>query len=316
MENRVVLSGGIGNQIFQYVAGRTIFGSSTIILDYSLLSPRLLKSGLPELSDLTLSENIIWECPKRFLLTKKVAELILKGSSIRKDNSIKRRALIGVFPLFKFIVGLLIFKGLKVACPRGIGSSDVPIYTTKPNLLIGNFHSYIWFLSNPTQFKHELTLRTGMDRIDSFRKLAEIEKPIIIHMRFGDFLGIQELNVITPEYFRNALSACDVILLESSVWIFSNDFKKAREFLGEVQANVVREIDPDDLTSGQILELLKLGSSYIISNSTFGWWGATLATKSPTSVSVPSKWYSTMITPKELIPETWWKISTTFRVEE
>ena len=155
----------------------------------------------------------------------------------------------------------------------------------------------------------------GLEIIDPYRKLAEIERPLIIQMRFGDFLDIPELNVITPEYFRNALSTYDDVLSETNVWIFSNDFKKARAFLGELRANVVREIDLVDLTSAQILELLKLGSNYIISNSTFGWWGAFLATHSPGSISVPSKWYSTMLAPKALIPETWQRVSTTFVVE-
>jgi hypothetical protein len=127
-------------------------------------------------------------------------------------------------------------------------------------------------------------------------------------MRFGDFLDIPELNVITREYFANSLALARAHLPNSKVWIFSNDYEKARDFLGETYSEEFKEVNPDNFTPAQILELLKLGSSYIISNSTFGWWGAYLTHNPHSLVCVPSSWYATMISPKNLIPSTWERI--------
>ncbi|ASY22059.1 Alpha-1,2-fucosyltransferase-like protein [Candidatus Planktophila versatilis] len=308
MENRVILSGGLGNQIFQYVAGRVIFDQSQIILDYSLLNPRLLKNGLPEIADLMLSKNVTWECPKRSLLQRKLAELILKGSSIRADHSVRRRALIKIFPYFCLLVGHLFFKGSKILAPRGIGYSEISISRHKSHLLIGNFHSYSWFEKNPSQFRGELSLQIGLEGIEAFRLASRIERPLVVQMRFGDFLDIEELNVITRDYFANSLTLARSRSPNSKVWIFSNDFEKARDYLGEAYSDEFKEINPKGFTSAQILELLKLGTGYIISNSTFGWWGAYMTQTPHSLVCVPANWYATMITPRNLIPSSWERI--------
>jgi hypothetical protein len=308
MENRVILSGGLGNQIFQYVAGRAIFDGSQIILDYSLLNPRLLKTGLPEIADLMLSKNVTWECPKRTPLQRKLAEFILKGSSVRPDRSIRRQALIKIFPSFCFIVGQLFFRGSKILTPRGIGYSEISVRGNKSYSLIGNFHSYIWFEKSPSQFKGELSLQRGLEEIEPFRLAASVDRPLVVQMRFGDFLDIQELNVITRDYFANSLALARSRFPNSKVWVFSNDFEKAREYLGVTYSDEFKEINPIGFTSAQILELLKLGTSYIISNSTFGWWGAYMTQTPHSLVCVPVKWYATMITPRNLIPSSWERI--------
>jgi hypothetical protein len=308
MENRVILSGGLGNQIFQYIAGRAIFNQSQLILDYSLLDPRLLKNGLPDISELRLSKNVIWECPKRTRLQKKVASLILKGSSVRNDRSIKRRALIKFFPKFSEVAGQLFFNGSKILAPRGIGYSEISTSRRKSNFLIGNFHSFSWFEANPTQFRDELKLKISLEKVEHFRLAARIEQPVIVQMRFGDFLRIPELNVVTVDYFVNSLALARSHFPNSKVWIFSNDFEKARELLGPNYLDEFREINPDGFTPAEILELLKLGTSHIISNSTFGWWGAYLRQIPYSLVCVPSNWYATMIPPRNLIPNSWEKI--------
>ncbi len=311
----MVLSGGLGNQIFQYIAGRAIFNQSTIILDYSLLNPKLLKNGLPEISDLKLCKNVTFECPRRLRLTKRLAEFALKGSSIRQDRSIRRQVLVKMFPAFCFIAGFFFFNRSKIVSPRGIGSSKISINRFKSNLLIGNFHSYSWFERNAIQFKDELSLKSGVEMIEPFRSASSIERPLVVQMRFGDFLGIAELNVITPEYFANSLSLTRARFPNSKVWIFSNDYEKARQFLGDLYSDEFKEINPDDFSSAQILELLKLGANYIISNSTFGWWGAYLSQNTHPIICVPSKWYATMLTPKELIPVSWERVPLC-RIEE
>jgi hypothetical protein len=255
-----------------------------------------------------LSKNVTWECPRRSTLQRKLAEFVLKGSSVRRDRSIRRRALIKIFPFFCFIVGHLFFNGAKVLAPRGIGYSEISISRHKSHLLIGNFHSYSWFETNPSRFRGELSLQRGLEEIDAFRLASSIERPLVVQMRFGDFLDIEELNVVTRDYFANSLALAQSRSPKSKVWIFSNDFKKAREYLGETYSNEFKEIDPTGFTSAQILELLKLGTGYIISNSTFGWWGAYLTQTPHSLVCVPAKWYATMITPEKLIPSSWERI--------
>jgi hypothetical protein len=311
MPNTLVLSGGLGNQMFQYVAAREIFESARFSIDYSLLNPTLLSNGFPELSELTLIEDIIWECPKRFRITKFLGLLVLKGSSMRTDGSIKRRLFWKLFPIFKRISRLVVFKGHHIVTPNGIGYSPVVIDKNKSNVLIGNFHSYAWFEKCPESFRSELELKQKSSlNIEYYTRIAKEENPLVIHLRFGDFLKIPELNVITPSYFMKSL---EVFIKDNklrNIWLFSNDVNRAMSFLGKKSNYALRIVNPLESTSGEILELLKLGQHYVISNSTFGWWGARLSRNFDAQVIVPKEWYSTMEVPFKLIPESWHCIST------
>jgi len=310
MANRLILSGGLGNQIFQYVAAREIFQTSNFVIDYSLLNPVCLNNGLPELSELKLSEEIKWESPKRSSLTKSTTLLILKASSMRRDSSVRRRFLKRLFPAFKLFASAFIFKGKSIATPDGIGYSNVKIKKHRTNLLIGNFHSYVWFDSNSGTMETELRIKESkVSKLAEYAALANAEDPLIIQMRFGDFLEIRELNVITPDYFQLAIESIISDFKISKIWIFSNDTVKAKEYLGTSFDNISRVIIPDHFSSAETLELIKLGRFFVISNSTFGWWGARLAITSNTHVVVPQAWYSTMIEPNQLIPDAWHRIS-------
>lgn len=310
MANRLILSGGLGNQIFQYVAAREIFQTSNFVIDYSLLNPVCLGNGLPELSELKLSGELKWENPKRLNLTKFTTLLILKASSIRRDSSVRRKFLKGIFPIFKVFASTFIFKGQRIATPDGVGYSNVKIRKHRTNLLIGNFHSYVWFDSNLGFMESELMIRESeASKFAEYAVLAKVETPLVIQMRFGDFLEIPELNVISPVYFRRAIEYFISEFRISKIWIFSNDNVKAKEYLGPSFDDISRVISPDHFSSAETLELIKLGRFFVISNSTFGWWGARLAITSNTHVVVPQSWYSTMIEPDKLIPDSWHRIS-------
>ena len=52
-------------------------------------------------------------------------------------------------------------------------------------------------------------------------------------------------------------------------------------------------------------EIMRNGSGYILSNSTFGWWAAFLSKSENTNVVAPRPWFIALEDPSQLIPTTW-----------
>jgi hypothetical protein len=50
---------------------------------------------------------------------------------------------------------------------------------------------------------------------------------------------------------------------------------------------------------------MRYGSSYIIANSSFSWWGAYLRKNQNAPVYAPNKWFKGMDDPDQLLPPDW-----------
>jgi hypothetical protein len=92
------------------------------------------------------------------------------------------------------------------------------------------------------------------------------------------------------------------------VWLFSDDLELAKERAS--QAGIERIFTPDvqALSPAEILTLMRFGSGYVISNSTFGWWAAKLSNTSNIEVVVPDPWFRKLEQPENLIPNDWIKV--------
>jgi hypothetical protein len=89
------------------------------------------------------------------------------------------------------------------------------------------------------------------------------------------------------------------------IWVFSDDIDSAREFLPSEMHPKVRWIGNIDDFAGTSLEIMRFGEFYILSNSTFGWWGAKLSRSESVEVFAPSPWFRSKISPLEILPDSW-----------
>lgn len=121
------------------------------------------------------------------------------------------------------------------------------------------------------------------------------ENLILIHIRGGDYLETIniDLGVLSSEYYEDAVRKLMNNAEKSRIWVITNDRKHADRILDSTSFEVNRILDESSkLTEIETLELISCASKIIISNSTFSWWGAYLAScRKPVHIVAPRPWF-------------------------
>lgn len=186
-----------------------------------------------------------------------------------------------------------------------------PDFTVKKhtNELRGYFQSFIYAESLREIYQYSISSYLKGSPLNIDLKSASIEGPVSLHMRRGDYETLKTtFGVLDFEYYENALQELDAHKEIKEIWVFSDDIAKASTILSRSRylkfmnfqiASSFGEIDS--------LVTMALCSRHIIANSTFSWWGAFL-TDGPSKVIAPDKWFRNGDDPYKLIPNNWTRI--------
>jgi hypothetical protein len=128
-------------------------------------------------------------------------------------------------------------------------------------------------------------------------------------MRGGDYHNEKKFGLPTSGYYRKAIQHQLSHKKYEYVMVFTNDEKMAYEkLIGINLTNLVMISERESLSPNETIELMRLGTDYVISNSTFGWWGAFLSKSNVAKVIFPDPWFKGMTEPNQLIPPNWTRI--------
>jgi hypothetical protein len=104
-----------------------------------------------------------------------------------------------------------------------------------------------------------------------------------------------------------SLNSISRLIEFKKIYLFS-DSRISHEFKSKLTSSFknleiidINELDIDDIST---LAILMRFSSYIISNSTYSWWGAYLGNRNK-NVIAPSIWFKNHQDPEKLYPLTW-----------
>lgn len=153
-------------------------------------------------------------------------------------------------------------------------------------------------------FQNEECFAPVADEIRELFKIEPIRKfenQVSLQVRRGDYAGNPLYDVCKPTYFWEAIRHFEG---EPMFVVVSDDLEWCREtFKGFPYVHV-----PDSQTTEEGLRLMAGSDAHIISNSTYGWWGAWL---SGGPVVVPDRWLNGQWKGHEwtCAPERWTKIS-------
>ena len=279
------IAGGLGNQMFQYAAGRSlaITHNCELKLDLSWFDTFKLHNGY-ELERFNIKAGIATK-NEVVKLAGNQSKLI---KALRKKMGFRSRA--------HFIESDFSF------CPEFIQS--VP-----PVLIEGHWQSYKYFDSVSSVICAELAPKSPLSDA-SLRVAEEISgvNAVSIHIRRGDYVSNKAINdvhgVIGLDYYTKAIQHVRDVIPSPHFFIFSDDLEWAKKTMG-LESGTTFVSHNKALSSYQDMQLMAACKHNIIANSSFSWWGAWINPYSNKTVIAPRRWFSNRRDVLDLLPPSW-----------
>ena len=285
----VKLSGGLGNQMFQYAIGRKL----------SLKNKTILKL---DISDYQRENNI-----RKYEL----------GNFNIVENFATEKEIAGIHK-FNLPVGIRRidweiqkwFPSLRRTFqePRMTHFFPSVLRATKGSHLTGWWQSYKYFEDIREILVSDFTVKSFSEHGKKTDALVNSGKmSVSLHIRRGDYVNIPDIELCSSHYYQNAIQYLENKLGELELFVFSNDIKWSKQninFRGPIQFITNNK----DENAFEDLVLMSHCRHNIIANSTFSWWSAYLNQHREKIIIYPGNWYTDKNRNeqlKDLIPPGW-----------
>ena len=286
----VQLFGGLGNQVFQVVAG--MYLAETMRHKTIFKNDLINEFGVSHGEDVSKLLNIDIERSSGNFRSK---PLFIKF--------IMRLEKLGIpFKLSKFT-------GLYIS--HEVGFDNNLDLVEQDRTVIGYFQTFKYF--ERLERKPDLSHRPFLEVLYELGVNPEIlRNSTSLHIRRGDYVSKKlQYGLLSADYYERAL-----LKLPSSdknaILVFSDDPDSAKRILGS--SNFFENmIFIKGVTSIDSMVIMSQSKNIIVSNSTFSYWAAMFSTNG-TKVIAPDKWYLGMPDPVDLLPSNWNKIPSDWEV--
>ena len=307
----IPLSGGLGNQLFQLSLALMLKNSGySISLDTKLGRPRQNHLNQPEVASLL---------PSGFLQStsnKPGASFVSKCNGYvmrmtlaprRYENSRIIRFLIRY--IAELATSIYLGGRFHTWSAPDLGYCKIP--DTQKNLLInGYFQTYRWAsVGGIFSALGELQPNERSLVRENYEKIAQEERPLIVHIRLGDYTEEHRFGSLGIDYYATALFRIWDSEKFGKIWVFSDEIEKASKLIPLEFHDKIRWIQDIDGSTAQTFQLMRFGHGYIVANSTFSWWAAFLSYNDSAKVICPEPWFKLLQDPADLIPLHWTRIS-------
>lgn len=291
----VKLIGGLGNQLFQYAAGRALasYHKTQLALDTGYL--KLISNGEYTQRKFELD---------RFNINASLAnEGVLKNFDFDQNKYISRLKKIspGLFSKMIFNEHHFNFHSEFLRLP-------------KDTYLNGYWQSEKYFNSFREKLLSEITLKEPLFPaallID--KRIGEVNA-VSLHVRRGDFVSLKSANhfhgYLETDYYKAALEQIKNKVTDPVFFIFSDDLDWCKKNFDFIEQREFVDGKANGISTQEELILMSRCNHNIIANSSFSWWGAWLNQNKSKTVIAPKNWFADKkINTNDLIPANWIKI--------
>jgi len=276
--------GGLGNQMFQYAAGRRL----------------ALHLGVPLRLDLGAMADY------------KVHNYALRDFRIVAEDAdsagipAPRRGLMGKIDRL-FGTGP---KGFQRVTEKAFTFDPEILDLTGDVLLVGYWQSQKYFVDVADAIRSDFSLATPWSpRSAALARDIADTKAVSVHVRRGDYVTNPQANAFhgtcSPDWYTRAMARMVETYDDPTFFVFSDDPAWARENLSSTRPMIFVEPQVGGRDAEDML-LMAACRGHVIANSSFSWWGAWLDPRDDKHVIAPSRWFlAEGMDTRDLIPETW-----------
>lgn len=281
----VKLSGGLGNQLFQYAFGRHLATVNQKEL-------KLDTSALTKTSDWTSRSYALGAFNIQAQEATPEEIKALAGKPNRLLQRVGRK--VGITPIQYFQEPHFHFY-----------SSALSIKSS--HYLEGYWQSEKYFEAIAPILREEFSFTiTPSAHAQTIKEKISNGTSVSLHLRRGDYVKTSKANrylrPLTMEYYQKAIDYINQRVKNPQFFLFSDDIEWAKS---QVTFPLTTHFSTGT-SAHEDLWLMTHCRHHIIANSTFSWWGAWLNQQPDKIVIAPQKWFSTeRFDTSDLLPESW-----------
>jgi hypothetical protein len=269
------LLGGLGNQMFQYAAGRALAYQLDTELKMDISSFERYNPRQYNLFPFGIIEHFA---------TSDDISRVQKPLSVRLMSPLTlwKKNLFGAIPIIP----------VKEKCV----DFDPKILELPDNVYLdGYWQSEKYFKDIEGIIRNEFRIKITPDPLNKTiaEQIAQVES-VSIHVRRGDYVSNPHTNrvhgVCDQTYFQKAIEKIGTIIDTPHFYVFSDDFRWAKT---NITANEpIHFVTHNDASKNyEDLRLMSTCKHHIIANSSFSWWGAWLDPNKNKCIIAPKNWF-------------------------
>lgn len=282
------LSGGLGNQFFQYAAARRLANvhKAELLLESSWFGENCSRT--------TARGYELFRYP--------IAARLMTKQDVRWPSSYTG----------KILKRLPLPRRLRLYRETDFRFDPAVLRLPDQVFLDGYWQSQGYFSDVAEMIRAELTPTISMGAADGLT--AEMilgTNSIAVHVRRGDYVTLSTAarthGTCSLDYYREAIRVVSAKTESPSFFVFSDEPDWCRSNLridGPTQYVTHNTAD----AAFQDLRLMSMCRHQIIANSSFSWWGAWLNVNRTKIVIAPKRWFLTFRDSSDLIPDAWLRI--------
>ena len=283
----IKITGGLGNQLFQYAFGQYVAKKLNLKVKYDLQT-KISISTFTEREFALLYYNFDIEVakPEDVKLLKIYSKGFcsrLKRKLVQKVPSLSKRYFVE-----DKLHNVIFDKELKDDCYYD-----------------GYWQSYKYLEINNEFLRNKICLKNFSIRNEKLKEKISFSNSISLHVRRGDYISIKKnsdiFHICNLNYYIAAIDLIEKKIIEPQYYIFSDDIEWAKaNFVGSKFYFIEGNSPVEDMY------LMSLCKHNIIANSTFSWWAAWLNNNVNKEIICPTHWYvngDNLL--KEFIPNSW-----------
>ena len=281
------ITGGLGNQLFQYAFGRALSIKNKCQLKLDISSYQNYEWHDYSLRPFSIRENFA---------DKSDCEL-LKGEKVSFVQKINQK----IFNNKKFYYS-----------EKDLRFNEKYKNLANPAYISGYWQSEKYFKQVEEVIRNEFKIVIPPSKPNQkLIKKIEKENAVSLHVRRGNYANIKHVNKVhgtSPlSYYNDAIKVLIPKIPDPVFYIFSDDIEWAKKNLIINNETVFVDFN-NSTTDFEDMRLMSMCKHHIIANSTFSWWGAWLNDSKSKIVIAPKIWFNDVNMNNQtanLIPSNW-----------